>query len=52
MAKLSARDAAEGWPLLRRLWRDEVRHFRLQLVLILGLVLLIAGTTSLYPVLI
>ncbi|MCU0884080.1 MAG: ABC transporter ATP-binding protein/permease [Beijerinckiaceae bacterium] len=52
MAKLSARDAAEGWPLLRRLWRDEVRHFRLQLVLVLGLVLLIAGTTSLYPVLI
>ena len=52
MAKLSARDAAEGWPLLRRLWRDEVRHFRLQLVAILGLVLLIAGTTSLYPVLI
>jgi len=52
MAKLSARDAAEGWPLLRRLWHDEVRHFRLQLVLILGLVLLIAGTTSLYPVLI
>jgi hypothetical protein len=31
MAKLSARDAAEGWPLLRRLWREEMRHYRLQL---------------------
>ncbi len=52
MAKLSARDAAEGWPLLLRLWREEVRPHRFQLLLVLGLVLLIAGTTSLYPVLI
>ncbi len=52
MAKLSARDAAEGWPLLRRLWREEVARHNGKLALILLLVLIIAGTTSLYPVLI
>jgi subfamily B ATP-binding cassette protein MsbA len=52
MAKLSARDAAEGWPLLRRLWREELHQYRLKFAMVLGLVLVIAGTTSLYPVLI
>ncbi|MGL4440167.1 MAG: ABC transporter ATP-binding protein [Bosea sp. (in: a-proteobacteria)] len=52
MAKLSARDAAEGWPLLRRLWREELQQYRLKFAMVLGLVLVIAGTTSLYPVLI
>lgn len=52
MAKLSARDAAEGWPLLKRLWREELHQYRLQFAMVLGLVLMIAGTTSLYPVLI
>jgi subfamily B ATP-binding cassette protein MsbA len=52
MAKLSARDAAEGWPLIRRLWIEEIWSFKLHLAGILGLVLLIAGSTSLYPVLI
>ena len=52
MAKISARDAADGWPLLRRLWRDEISAHRLTLLVILGLIVLIAGSTSLYPVLI
>ncbi len=52
MAKISARDAADGWPLLRRLWREEIAAHRLTLLVILGLILLIAGSTSLYPVLI
>jgi subfamily B ATP-binding cassette protein MsbA len=50
--KLSARDAAEGWPLMKRLWREELAGYLPQLVAILGLVVLIAGTTSLYPILI
>jgi ATP-binding cassette, subfamily B, bacterial MsbA len=52
MTKLTARDAAEGWPLLRRLWREELARYRLELLLLLGLVLVIAAMTSLYPVLI
>lgn len=52
MAKLSARDAAEGWPLLRRLWHEQLSRHRLKFALVLLLVLLIAASTSLYPVLI
>jgi subfamily B ATP-binding cassette protein MsbA len=52
MAKLTARRAAEGWPHLKRLWREEVSRHRLALFGILGLILLIAASTSLYPVLI
>jgi subfamily B ATP-binding cassette protein MsbA len=52
MAKLTARDAAEGWPLLARLWREEVSQHKAALVGILALILLIAASTSLYPVLI
>ncbi|MCX7323719.1 MAG: ATP-binding cassette domain-containing protein [Hyphomicrobiales bacterium] len=52
MAKLSARDAADGWPLLRRLWREELVQHRLALLGVLGLVAIIAAMTSLYPVLI
>lgn len=52
MAKLSARDAAEGWPLLRRLWREEMIQHKGALALVMLLILLVAATTSLYPVLI
>ncbi len=52
MAKFTARDAAEGWPLLARLWREEVSQHTAALLGILGLILLIAASTSLYPVLI
>jgi subfamily B ATP-binding cassette protein MsbA len=52
MAKLTARDAADGLPLLKRIWREELSHYKPQLALILGLILLIAASTSLYPVLI
>jgi subfamily B ATP-binding cassette protein MsbA len=52
MAKLTARDAADGVPLLTRLWREELSRQGGKLLLILGFILLIAGTTSLYPVLI
>ena len=52
MARISARDASDGWPLLLRLWRDEISAHRLTLLAILGLIVLIAGSTSLYPVLI
>ena len=39
-------------PLLRRLWRDHVRHHRSRLLGILALTLLVAGLTALYPVVI
>jgi ATP-binding cassette, subfamily B, bacterial MsbA len=52
MAKLTARDAAEGWPLLRRVWREELSAFRGRLALLLLLIVVIAATTSLYPALI
>jgi subfamily B ATP-binding cassette protein MsbA len=52
MAKLSAREAAEGWPLLKRLWADELAQHLPRLMLLFGLILVIAGTTSLYPLII
>ncbi|GAA5263647.1 ATP-binding cassette, subfamily B, bacterial MsbA [Acidiphilium sp. MT5] len=39
-------------PLIRRLWRDHVRHFRTRIVLIIIATLLMSGTTALYPALI
>ncbi|MBV9782843.1 MAG: ABC transporter permease, partial [Acidisphaera sp.] len=38
--------------LLRRLWREHVRHFRGRLLLVLLLTAIMAGTTALYPVVI
>jgi subfamily B ATP-binding cassette protein MsbA len=38
--------------LLRRLWREHIRHHRGRLTLVLALTLLMAGTTALYPVVI
>jgi subfamily B ATP-binding cassette protein MsbA len=38
--------------LLRRLWRDHLRHHRPRLLLILGLTAAMAGATALYPVVI
>jgi ATP-binding cassette, subfamily B, bacterial MsbA len=43
---------AETLPLLRRLWRDWMRPHRGALAVVLGLVVLVAGATGLYPVLI
>ena len=39
-------------PLLRRLWREHVRHHRGRLLGILALTLLVAGLTALYPLVI
>ncbi|HQT87345.1 MAG TPA: ABC transporter ATP-binding protein [Acidiphilium sp.] len=39
-------------PLVRRLWRDHVRHFRGRIALIIIATLLMSGTTALYPALI
>jgi ATP-binding cassette, subfamily B, bacterial MsbA len=39
-------------PLIRRLWRDWMRPHARTLLLVLGLVVLVAGATGLYPVLI
>ncbi len=39
-------------PLIRRLWRDHVRHFRTRIALIIIATLLMSGTTALYPALI
>ena len=38
--------------LLGRLWREHIRHYKSRLLLVLGLTLLMAGTTALYPVVI
>ena len=38
--------------LLRRLWREHVRHHKGRLLLVLLLTLLMAGTTAIYPVVI
>jgi subfamily B ATP-binding cassette protein MsbA len=38
--------------LLRRLWREHVRHYKPRLALVLLLTLVMAGTTALYPVVI
>ena len=39
-------------PLLLRLWREHVRHHRGRLLLVVGLTVLMAGLTALYPVVI
>jgi subfamily B ATP-binding cassette protein MsbA len=38
--------------LIRRLWREHIRHFRGRIVLIVVMTLLMSGTTALYPALI
>jgi subfamily B ATP-binding cassette protein MsbA len=38
--------------LIRRLWRDHVRHYRGRIILIVVMTLLMSGTTALYPALI
>ena len=40
------------WPLMRRLWRDHIRHHRGRLLGVLALTVLVAGLTALYPVVI
>ena len=45
--------AADGTrALLRRLWRDQLRHHRARLLLVLALTAVMAGLTALYPVVI
>ena len=44
------RDSTQA--LLRRLWREHIRHYKSRLLLVLVLTLLMAGTTALYPVVI
>ncbi len=41
-----------SWPLMRRLWRDHIRHHRGRLILVLLLTALMAGFTALYPLVI
>jgi subfamily B ATP-binding cassette protein MsbA len=38
--------------LIRRLWRDHVRHYRGRIILIVMMTLVMSGTTALYPALI
>ncbi len=38
--------------LIRRLWREHIRHFRGRIVLIVVMTLIMSGTTALYPALI
>ncbi len=38
--------------LIRRLWREHIRHYRGRIVLIVVMTLLMSGTTALYPALI
>lgn len=40
------------WPLLRRLWREHIRHHRSRLLLVLLATAMTAGLTALYPVVI
>ena len=47
---LRANDSTRA--LLARLWREDVRHHRGRLLLVLALTAIMAGTTALYPVLI
>jgi subfamily B ATP-binding cassette protein MsbA len=41
-----------SWPLMRRLWQEHVRHHRTRLLLVLGMTVLVAGLTALYPLVI
>ena len=53
MAGTIARAAEErSWPLMRRMWREHVRHHRGRLLAVLALTALMAGLTALYPVVI
>jgi subfamily B ATP-binding cassette protein MsbA len=40
------------WPLLRRLWREQVRRYRGRLALVLVVTAAVAGLTALYPIVI
>jgi subfamily B ATP-binding cassette protein MsbA len=40
------------WQLLRRVWDIYLKHARKRIALILGLIVIVAATTSLYPILI
>jgi subfamily B ATP-binding cassette protein MsbA len=40
------------WPLMRRLWREHVRHHRGRLLMVLLMTILVAALTALYPVVI
>ena len=40
------------WPLLRRLWREHIRHHRTRLILVLVATAMTAGLTALYPLVI
>ena len=42
----------DTFALFARVWRERIRHYRPQLAMILGLVVVIAATTSFYPLLI
>jgi subfamily B ATP-binding cassette protein MsbA len=47
-----ASQSAATLPLIRRLWRDHIRHFRTRIALIVVMTLIMSGTTALYPALI
>jgi subfamily B ATP-binding cassette protein MsbA len=40
------------WPLMRRLWREHVRHHRGRLLMVLLMTVLVAALTALYPLVI
>ncbi len=43
---------AATFPLIRRLWREHVRHFKGRIALIVVATLIMSGTTALYPAII
>src|SRR5215212_4731401 len=52
MSRTLAPISGDTLPAIRRLWREWMRPHRGELALVAGLVVLVAGTTGLYPVLI
>ena len=42
----------DSWYFLRRLWKDQIRHYPKRIVMIIVLTLVMAGLTALYPLVI
>jgi ATP-binding cassette, subfamily B, bacterial MsbA len=51
-AAMTMKRSDRTFELLRRLWREHLIHHKPRLLLVVGLTLLMAGTTALYPVVI
>ena len=51
-ARMTLKPSDRTYALLRRLWREQLVHYRPRLLLVMVLTLLMAGATALYPVVI